>query len=97
MSSGMTCIAPDIGGISESIDESNGFLVSEPGAVQEYIAFLSLLCRDRRLLRAKGLAAAARIARDNSWPDFVQALTSIPGYLQTPGKAASEGDAEELA
>jgi glycosyltransferase involved in cell wall biosynthesis len=84
MSAGMACIAPDIGGISESLDESTGCLVCTPEAINEYVAFLSLLCSNRSLLRSKGKAAAARIARDNSWPGFVHALGRIPGYPPLP-------------
>jgi glycosyltransferase involved in cell wall biosynthesis len=97
MGSGMACIAPRIGGIPESIDESNGCLVSEPGAISEYIHFLSDLCSDRRMLRAKGFAAAKKMSRDNSWTGFVEALTSIPDYGLRSSEAAPRRDPEEVA
>ena len=97
MASGLVCIAPNIGGIPESIDESSGCIVSEPGAISEYVGFLSQLCDDRRALRAKGIAAAAKIARDNSWPGFVEALISIPGYGLCLNKPESRGGPGKVA
>jgi glycosyltransferase involved in cell wall biosynthesis len=81
---GMPTVAPDVGGISEFIDNGTGWLVSGPDDVDGYVAALAAIERDPAEAGRRVRAAQERLLQRHSWANFCRCLADIPGYLR-PG------------
>ncbi|MEQ9812304.1 MAG: glycosyltransferase family 4 protein [Azospirillaceae bacterium] len=78
---GLPIVAPDVGGIGEFIDESTGWLVSGPEAIDEYVAALRAIRSDPAEAGRRVAAAQERLVERHSRARFEQVLHAIPGYL----------------
>jgi len=78
---GLPIVAPDVGGIGEFIDETTGWLVSGPEAVDEYVAALRAIRGDPAEAGRRVGAAQERLLARHSWARFEEVLHAIPGYL----------------
>jgi glycosyltransferase involved in cell wall biosynthesis len=85
ITAGLPVIAPDVGGIKEVINESTGFLVSRPEAVDEYVAYLRGVLDKPELAAHKVSAAQALVATRHSWEAFVARLRQVPQYFVSEG------------
>ncbi len=81
---GLPVIAPDVGGISELINQQTGFLVSRCDAVQEYTDVLQELIRDFSRAEIKAEDARSLVCEKHSWTAFQKAVRQVPGYLFLP-------------
>jgi glycosyltransferase involved in cell wall biosynthesis len=74
-------VAPNVGGIGEFIDESTGWLVGGPDAVDEYLEALEEIHRNPAEAARRVGAAQARLLERHSWDNFRRTIAAIPGYL----------------
>ncbi|MCO5084572.1 MAG: DUF1796 family putative cysteine peptidase [Rhizobiaceae bacterium] len=81
---GLPIIAPNVGGISDFITSETGWLVSNPDAVDEYLAAMREIENDPKLVRRKVLAAQKLLRQRHSWAAFQQQLEQLPHFL--PGE-----------
>ena len=81
---GMPIVAPNVGGISEFIENGvSGLIVEDPTNVDGYIEAL-LALRDDVVSRGNLVAAArARAATQHSWENFVATLAKSEKQLVT--------------
>jgi glycosyltransferase involved in cell wall biosynthesis len=80
---GLPIVAPDVGGISEFVDDHTGWLVSGPDAIDEYVAALEMIRNNPSEAMARVQAAQRRLRERHSWDAFVEAIRLIPNYLHT--------------
>jgi glycosyltransferase involved in cell wall biosynthesis len=85
ITSGLPVIAPDVGGIKEVINESTGFLVSRPEAVDEYVAYLKGMLDNPEPASRKVSAARTLVETRHSWQAFVSRLRQVPQYFDSEG------------
>lgn len=79
---GMPIVAPNVGGIGEFIDETTGWLVSGPDAIDEYVAALDEIGRRPDLAANRVMAAQRRLLEHYSWDSFKRSIAAVPGFLQ---------------
>lgn len=80
-SKGLPIVAPDIGGISELVDENTGWLVSGPASVSGYLDALAQIADDPREAGRRVDSLQAALLRDYTFSAFCDALARIPNYL----------------
>jgi glycosyltransferase involved in cell wall biosynthesis len=93
IASGIPVIAPAIGGIPEVIDSRSGFLVSDPDAVSEYVAYLHSIYSDPIDALAKARIAQTRLLFERNSSTFLESWSGILGQLL----GAREGHADAVA
>lgn len=81
ITAGLPVIAPDVGGVNELINETTGFLVSRPEAVDEYVEYLKIILNNYEVVIPKVEAASALVATRHSWNSFVSSLRQVPQYF----------------
>jgi glycosyltransferase involved in cell wall biosynthesis len=81
VAAGLPVIAPDVGGVSELINDETGFLVSRPDAVDEYVEHLKIILNNYEVVIPKVEAARALVATRHSWNTFVSSLRQVPLYF----------------
>jgi glycosyltransferase involved in cell wall biosynthesis len=78
---GLPIIAPDVGGISDFINEQTGWLVSNSDAVDEYVAAIAEIESKPDLARQKVLAAQELMTSRHNWEEFRRSFSAVPGFL----------------
>ncbi|WP_029008772.1 glycosyltransferase [Azospirillum halopraeferens] len=78
---GLPIIAPNVGGISDLINNETGWLVSGPDAVDEYLDALKEIEADPDLVQRKVKAAQSLLVKRHSWEAFLDTYRKIPGFL----------------
>lgn len=81
LSVGLPVIAPNVGGISELINDATGFLISKADAAEEYIECVRQIQNDPQLVAAKVEAARRLIESRHSWQMFISTLRTAGDYL----------------
>ncbi len=79
---GLPVVAPDVGGISEIIDSTTGWLVSSSDAVDEYVDALNEIEKYPKEAAKRVARAQERLVEFHSMKTFIRALESVPGYVQ---------------
>ncbi|WP_317925907.1 glycosyltransferase family 4 protein [Cupriavidus sp. TA19] len=85
---GIPIVAPDVGGVSELISDSTGFLVPARATVHDYASALSAIAGNRPDAQKRALCLIDLIEQRHTWPAFSRSLRDVPGYL---GQARVEG------
>ena len=78
---GIPIVASDVGGISELIDNSTGWLVSEIHNPSAYIAALNMIAIDPGEARRRSQALRSRIRFRHSWEKYIEAICKSPSFL----------------
>lgn len=79
---GLPVVAPDVGGIGELIDDTTGWLVSSPDAIDEYVQALTEIEQDPREAARRVGRAQERLVKFHSLSTFMSTLEGVPGYVQ---------------
>lgn len=79
---GMTLVAPSVGGITDFVDDSTGFLVDPFDDIEGYVRRLADLAADRALLESTRANAKKRVIDEHGWDSFTRAMAQLPGYLE---------------
>lgn len=78
---GLAIVAPDVGGISEFIDNATGWLVPHPDAIDEYVASLDEIAASPDEAARRVKRAQQRLVERHSWSNFQRVLSAVPGYI----------------
>lgn len=71
-------VAPDVGGVSELVDESTGWLVTDIGKGDKYIEALEEIAANPRLRNVKLTAMSERLKRRHNWEGYLTTLSTQP-------------------
>lgn len=88
---GIPVIAPTVGGVGELITRQTGYPLPERPSVHDYAAALNDIAADPQEAHRRSECLKDLIERRHSWPAFVTAVASLPGYgterpaAETPG------------
>ncbi|MBT9293155.1 glycosyltransferase family 4 protein [Prosthecodimorpha staleyi] len=74
-------IAPDIGGISELVDDTTGYLVKS-GAPHDFALMVTAVLADPEAARTRAQAMARRLVRNHSWDGYVEAISGSGHFLE---------------
>jgi glycosyltransferase involved in cell wall biosynthesis len=80
-SKGVPIVAPDVGGISEFVNESTGWLISSPDAVEEYAAAIEYIEGHPEEATRRAAAAQRLVTSHHSMESFARAVGEIPHYI----------------
>ena len=96
MQAGLLVIAPDVGGISEVVNERTGVLISGEQRVEHYVEAIETVLRDPARFRQRAENGTRFVTEHHTWNGFVTGLRQIPGYLgddsASPPPAATQPD-----
>ncbi len=84
---GLPIIAPDVGGIGELINDSTGWLVSSPDAIDEYVEALEAIRNNPGEVAKRTRAARNFVLQRHSWENFTRSVRVIPNYIQCAEQA----------
>lgn len=88
-SHGLPVVAPPVGGITELITETTGYVVASDEDVAGYIAALDAIRKDPDAALLRGEAARALVTSRHSFDAFTASLESVPGYLRPEGSGSA--------
>ena len=74
-------VASNVGGISELIDNSTGWLVREVHNPAAYIAALNMIAIDPEEAHRRSQALRSRVRFRHSWEKYIQAISTSPSFL----------------
>jgi glycosyltransferase involved in cell wall biosynthesis len=75
---GLPLIAPAVGGIREFVDGATGWLITEPGDAEGYVAAIREAGADRAMAARRVAKAQQRLQDEYSWDAFLSTLNAIP-------------------
>lgn len=81
LAGGLPVVAPDVGGISELIDEETGWLVCDSNSIDAYLAALDAALADRASSETRRRAGVARVRERHNVDVFEKTLLSVPRYM----------------
>ncbi|GLQ39441.1 hypothetical protein GCM10007908_30610 [Rhizobium albus] len=85
---GLPVVAPNVGGISELIDDDTGYLIDDPDALEGFVSALRAIGRDPAEARQRAGRLQKRVADVHSWAGYVRMLEAEPrqgGLLHVDG------------
>lgn len=80
VAAGLPVVAPDVGGVSELIDDTTGYLVRDAHDPDDYLARIEEALGDPDERRARWERAWQRLQERHSFAAFHRTMASIPGY-----------------
>ena len=83
MSAGLPVVTSSVGGISELVDETSGWVVTDDDEVDAYVARIRERMAQPQQARQRVIRGQAIIAERHSWNHFHARLKSI-GLLEKP-------------
>lgn len=78
---GVPVIAPTVGGVGELVSEYTGYPLAERPSVSDYLGALDLVRRRPHEAAERAQTLKHLIERRHSWPAFMAAVSTIPGYM----------------
>ncbi|WP_354682055.1 glycosyltransferase [Cupriavidus necator] len=78
---GIPIIAPGVGGVGELISKETGYLLAERPTVEDYKRALNGALSDRTDALNRATRLLDVIESRHTWPNFVEAVQLLPGYL----------------
>ncbi|MFN8655284.1 MAG: glycosyltransferase [Candidatus Obscuribacterales bacterium] len=74
---GLPIVSPNVGGISELIDEESGWLVSPCDDIDAYVTAIRYIVSHPHEARQRGLQVQAKVANHYSWSHFATHLRNL--------------------
>ena len=74
ISAGLPVIAPNVGGISELVDHTTGWLIEDHQDVEAYAKAIEEATTDYEIVRAKLVNAKARLEEQHGYQNYIQTL-----------------------
>ncbi|MGG6894737.1 glycosyltransferase family 4 protein [Rhizobium sp. BR 315] len=78
---GLPLVAPAIGGIPELVDDTTGWLITDPSDAEGYVAAIREAGADRGMAARRVAKVQQRLQDEYSWDAFLRTLNATPSYL----------------
>jgi glycosyltransferase involved in cell wall biosynthesis len=78
---GLPIVTPAVGGIGEFIDETTGWIVPSPDAVDQFAASLDDIAARPHEAARRVARAQQRLVERHSWSNFERILSAVPSYI----------------
>jgi glycosyltransferase involved in cell wall biosynthesis len=85
---GLPIVAPAVGGVGEFIDETTGWIVPHPDAVDQFAASLDDIAARPHEAARRVARAQQRLVERHSWSNFERILSATPSYIVSQGADA---------
>lgn len=81
LGSGMSVVAPDVGGVRHVITDETGWLIADPADIANYVEALESIATDPAIAHKRAVAGQRLIAEKYSQSAFDAVVEALPGYL----------------